>query len=62
MEVESRKVGKILNLLWDFACEGIKGEVEETQVGGERDRDITREVVVLEVNILQRREGNDVRG
>lgn len=61
MEVEYCKACKILNLLWDVTCEGVGGKVEETEVGGERDRDITRQVVLLEVKGLQRRERNDVR-
>lgn len=61
MEVKSCKFSKVSNVWWEITSEGVEGEVKKVKDGRERNRDTTREVIVLEVEVLERREGSDVR-
>lgn len=55
LESQSSKMCQICNCGWDVSSEAIERQIEEVESRGERGRYITRDVVMLEVDVLERR-------
>ena len=61
LEIQSSELCQILNFWWNNTREVIKREIQNNEFGGKGGWDATREVVMLEEEVLEGRKGGDIR-
>lgn len=60
VEAQSRELCQVLYSFWNLSREGIEREIQNIELGREGGRDLAREVVVLEVEVLERRKRGNI--